>query len=1321
MYRALIVCNAEYAGDPDLLPPLIGPRTDHRLIAEAIAHAQFGMFADADMTVLLDVTTGELMRRAHVFFDSAEPDDVLLFYFSGHGATKNQKFYLCGTDTKFLLLAGTAVPDTLLNEIMSDSSARAKIIVLDCCHSGGFKGSGPPGHLGGRGRFILTATAPAQLADDADEDGKASPFTRALAEGITHGALDEDDDGFVSLEDLYKYVDSLDFRGPKPSRLFDGYGRLPIARRPKPELEISSSVGDFASLAASEPTLRATPVAADDGPGFLDHPTNRTPVNAQRVSRFRGDLRKDIAQDLPGQLSSTEFLQRASLMRDGQLTIAGALLFGEEPTAVVATAIVQCARVYGTSIDDPKDKADLRGTVPEQIQRARDFIAEHTRAGEAPSEHAATTAPHYEYPMIAVRELIANALVHRSYAHEHACVHVKLFDDRLEITNPGSWFGDGLAENEPTPISRVRSESRRRNFRLASVLTWARLVEGEGSGIPATIADCQKAGVPEPTVVQRNGLVTVTLYPRRHTVHIADGAVVHHVNYRLGRPAVTFPVQIGVVPSQAESFQPRGSDSVLAALMEADGVDAAWPSAVVLSGIGGVGKTQAAAQVARRLWSRGGVDLMVWADASTRSAIVAAYARAAVDLDLADAAQPEEAGRIFLAWLQTTDKRWLIVLDDVASPADMRGFWPPTTPSGRTVVTTRRRDAAFNGVGRHLVGMDVFVESEAVEYLTAKLADPGLSGSPGELAGLAADLGYLPLALSQAVAFMIDRSMGCAAYRRLVADRHHSLAELAPDPVSLPDDQNVTFGAAWSLSVEHADALQPVGLARPMLELVSQLDPAGIPIGVLTDPSALEYLSVYRSAATRADTPDTPDTSGTFGSNASAPMSVSEADALAALRCLARLSLVTIDGTSPYETVTVHRLVQRATRDAAAAGRTDRAAEAVARALLAVWPDDESDALLVHALQANAEHLWTVSGEALWASGSHAVLIRAATSLGRAGQTVAAASFFESLAEEAISRLGSAHPFTLSIRANRAVWKAEAGDVSGAGRELERLVDDCTRVLGREHPDTLAVRLNLARFKGSEHDTGPGSFESLVDDFERVLGPDHPDTLTARANLATWRGAHGDPSGAAAEFQRLFADRVRLQGSDHPDTLAVRSSLASWHGAAGDLVGAVEDMAGLVRDLVKILGPEHRDTLNARGNLASWLGAAGDPARAAAQFEELVGDYLRVLGPDHPDTLVVRGNLAFWLGEAGHPITATAALETLLDDRIRVLGPDHPDTLATRNNLAKYRGLSGDIAGAVTTLEALLADRLRVLGPEHPLIRSTRDHLAHWQALSSAG
>ncbi|EST18762.1 NB-ARC domain-containing protein [Streptomyces roseochromogenus] len=164
-----------------------------------------------------------------------------------------------------------------------------------------------------------------------------------------------------------------------------------------------------------------------------------------------------------------------------------------------------------------------------------------------------------------------------------------------------------------------------------------------------------------------------------------------------------------MLPSRALSFQYRAEVDQLRMAVDSGGTAVL---SQVLTGIGGLGKTQLAADYARTAWDSGGVDVLVWITASSRSAITASYAQAGVEVLAADPGDPEQGARAFLAWLEpkTGQKpcRWLVVLDDVADPADMRGWWPPVSPHGRVLVTTRRREAALTGAGRRLVTVGLF-------------------------------------------------------------------------------------------------------------------------------------------------------------------------------------------------------------------------------------------------------------------------------------------------------------------------------------------------------------------------------------------------------------------------------------------------------------------------------------------------------------------------------------------------------------------------------------------------------------------------------------
>ncbi len=166
------------------------------------------------------------------------------------------------------------------------------------------------------------------------------------------------------------------------------------------------------------------------------------------------------------------------------------------------------------------------------------------------------------------------------------------------------------------------------------------------------------------------------------------------------------------------------------------------------------------------------MDLLVWVKASTRNAIMTGYALTLADLGAADPGDDLLTGaQRFLAWLSRTERRWLVVLDDLADPADLDGLWP-SGPDGRVVVTARRDDA-LAAPNRRIAPVPAFSTREALAYLTARLAtDPG---QRTEALDLAHDLDCQPLALAQATAALICTGASCRDYRGWYQDRQRRM------------------------------------------------------------------------------------------------------------------------------------------------------------------------------------------------------------------------------------------------------------------------------------------------------------------------------------------------------------------------------------------------------------------------------------------------------------------------------------------------------------------------------------------------------------------
>ena len=792
----------------------------------------------------------------------------------------------------------------------------------------------------------------------------------------------------------------------------------------------------------------------------------------------------------------------------------------------------------------------------------------------------------------------------------------------------------------------------------------------------------------------------------------------------LSAAEVEWPVRVGLVPQLADRYQPRAGvqqqleehleAGATAVLTQTDGeTSPAGPATRVLSGLGGNGKTQLAAAHARALWNAGELDLLGWVTAASRDSILAGYAATARQVGLGvDGLEAEQAAEVFLGWCESTDRRWLIVLDDLTDPVDLAGLWP-TGPAGKVLVTTRRHDTTLTTHGRKLIDVGLFTPYDAAAYLTAKLSPDQLK----QVDQLAADLGYLPLALAQAAAVMTEQGWSCAEYRTRFADQRRHLAQLMP-PDAQADDYatgpnsaaRATIATTWALSIAAADQFPPTGLASALLTLAAFLDPNGIPASVFTTANII---------------PATDNPSAKDGGASPAAKPLSEDEVRAGLGNLARLSLTELDGPpARATTVRVHALVQRAVRDGLDPDNAARAARAAADLLLAAWPDEDyrpENAPLAASLRANTRTLSCVNPDSLWVPGPHDLLWRAGRSLNGAGQPHTAIGYHAALLEQADEHLGPEHPDTLTSRANLAGAYQAAGRLADALPLFEATLADRERVLGPDHPYTLASRNNLAyayRAAGRLADALP-LFEATLGDCERVLGPDHPDTLASRGNLASAYRAAGRLADALRLLEATLADRERVLGPEHPDTFLSRGNLAGAYLDTGRLTDALPLYEAAHGDFERVLGPDHPNTLASRGSLAYAYQAAGRLTDALPLFEAANGDCERVLGPDHPDTLKSRGNLAGAYYAAGRLTDALPLFEATLAAFERTLGRDHPDTLISRSNLASAYRAAGRLTDALPLFEATLAAFERTLGADHPDTLISRNKLA--SAYQAAG
>ena len=166
-------------------------------------------------------------------------------------------------------------------------------------------------------------------------------------------------------------------------------------------------------------------------------------------------------------------------------------------------AKIQCALFKGTTRSVFVDKKEFIGPIDEQLEEAYQFVLRHTNLGA--TINGLYRDETYELPVTAVREMIANAVIHRSYVNR-SCIQVSMYDDCIEVNSPGTLYGGMDIETAMSGRSMCRNEA------IAEAFHYMKIVETWGTGIPRIMDSCKEYGLPAPEFKESGNGFKAILY-----------------------------------------------------------------------------------------------------------------------------------------------------------------------------------------------------------------------------------------------------------------------------------------------------------------------------------------------------------------------------------------------------------------------------------------------------------------------------------------------------------------------------------------------------------------------------------------------------------------------------------------------------------------------------------------------------------------------------------------------------------------------------------------------------------------------------------------